>query len=71
MLARHLALSRRLGVPVVHHLGGRRLARLHRVDGLEHGSGLGALGLCDLGKDVAVEMHRAALVFGLRERIGD
>lgn len=59
-------------------LGGHRLrlrrrcpARLHRMDGLEHGRGLGALGFGDLGKDVAAEMHRAALVFGLREHLGD
>lgn len=33
--------------------------------------GLGALGFGDLGKDVAVEMHRAAPVSGLREHLGD
>ncbi len=35
------------------------------------GSDLGTLGFGDLGKDVAVEMHRAALISGLRERLGD
>ena len=33
MLARHPAVRQRLGIPAAHHLGGRGLARLHRVDG--------------------------------------
>lgn|GEM_PF-3656778 len=44
MLARHLAVRQRLGIPAAHHLGGRGLARLHRVDGLEHGRDLRTLG---------------------------
>ena len=89
MLAGHLAVRQRLGIPAAHHLGGllephrfqvvghglglggRGLARLHRVDGLEHGRDLRTLRFGDLGKDVAVEMHGAALVFCLREDLGD
>ena len=45
-------------------LGG--LARLHGVYGLEHGGDRGAPGLGDPGQHVAVEVHGAALVGGLR-----
>ena len=48
-------------------LGGRGLARLHRVDGLEHGRDARPLRFGDLGEDVAVEMNGAALVFCLRD----
>ena len=41
------------------------------MDGLEHGRDLGALRFGDLGEDVAVEVHGAALVFCLREHLGD
>ena len=51
-------------------LGGDRLARLHGVEGLEHGGDLGALGLGDLGQRVAVEMHGAALVLRVGEDLG-
>ena len=71
MLAGHLAVRQRLGEAVAHDLGGRGLARLHRVDGLEHGRDLGALRFRSLGEDVAVEVHGAALVFGAREDLGD
>lgn len=50
-------------------LGGGRLALLHRVDGLEHGRDARPLRFGDLGKDVAVEMNGAALVFCLREHL--
>ena len=52
-------------------LGRCRLARLHRVDGLEHGSDLRTLRFGDLGQRVAVEVHGAALVFGPGEHLGD
>ena len=71
MLAGHLAVRERLGEAFAHGLGGRSLVRLHCMDGLEHGSNLGALGFGDLGEDIAVEMHCAALVFCLREHLGD
>ena len=89
MLARHLAVRQRLGVPVAHDLcgllelhgfqigrhglglGGGRLARLHRVDCLEHGRRLRPLRFRNLGEDVAVEVHGAALVFGPGEHLGD
>ena len=50
-------------------LGG--LARLHRVDRLQHGGDPRAPGLGDPGQHVAVEVDRAALVGGLREDLGD
>ena len=58
---------------VGHRLGlcRRGLARLHGVDCLGHGRDLGALGFGDLGQRVAVEAHGAALVSGIRERLGD
>ena len=89
MLARHLAVRQRLGIPAAHHLGGLlephqfqvvghglglgggRLARLHRVDRLEHGRRLRPLRFGDLGEDVAVEAHGAALVSGVGEDLGD
>lgn len=49
----------------------------HRLEGVrpvrldEHGRDLGALRFGDLGQRVAVEVHRAALVSGLREHLGD
>ena len=46
-------------------------ARLHGVDGLEHGRDLRPLGLGYLGQHVAVEVHGAALVGGFREHLGD
>ena len=52
-------------------LGGGRLARLHRVDCLEHGRRLRPLRFRNLGEDVAVEVHGAALVFGVGEDLGD
>lgn len=50
-------------------LGGRGLALLHRVDGLEHGRDARPPRFGDLGKDVAVETNGAALVFCLREHL--
>lgn len=47
-----------------------RLQRLLGMDGLEHRGHLGALGLGDLREHVAVEVHRAALVGGVREHLG-
>ncbi len=41
------------------------------MDGLEHGRHLRPLRFGDLRQRVAVEMHRAALVFGLGEDLGD
>ena len=41
------------------------------MDRLEHGHGLGALGFGDLCQRVAVEVHGAALVFGLGEDLGE
>ena len=55
----------------VGYLSGRCLVRLHRVDGLEHGRDLRALRFGDLCQRVAVEVHRAALVSGIREHLGD
>ena len=71
MLAGHRAVREDLGEAFTHDLGGRGLARLHRVDGLGHGRDLRALRFGDRGNDVAVEVHGAALVFGLREHLGD
>lgn len=51
-------------------LGSVRLARLHRVDCLEHGRRLRPLRFRNLGEDVAVEVHGAALVFGVGEDLG-
>ena len=47
------------------------LQRLLGMNGLEHRGHLGALGLGDLREHVAVEVHRAALVGGSREHLGD
>ena len=52
-------------------LGGGRLARPHRVDCLEHGRDARPLRFGGLGKDVAVEAHGAALVFGVGKDLGD
>ena len=47
------------------------VARLHGVDGVEHGRNPRTLRFGDLGQRVAVEVHRAALVSGIREHLGD